>query len=84
MQPLSTNYRKNVNMNVKWKWFPNLSVWNNSKWADIPLINQSTNETEFNTVVNQRKNEDHPVYSIVILGQNSEKRPGDLMRFAVA
>ena len=32
---------------------------------------------------NQTKNRDHPDYSIVEIGQNTEKSPEDLMRLAV-
>ena len=32
---------------------------------------------------NQRTNGDHPVYSVIKIGQNTEKCPGDLRRLAV-
>ena len=32
---------------------------------------------------NKRTNEDQPAYSIIKMGQNTEKSPGDLRRFAV-
>ena len=32
---------------------------------------------------NKRTSEDHPNYSIVEIGQNTTKSPGDLRRFAV-
>ena len=35
-------------------------------------------------VVNRRTNGDHPNYSIVKIGQNTEKSPGDLQRFGVS
>ena len=32
---------------------------------------------------NQRESRDHPGFSIIKIGQNTEKSPGDLRRFAV-
>ena len=39
--------------------------------------------TETGGIGNQRKNRDHLDYSIVEIGQNTEKSPGDLRRLAV-
>ena len=35
------------------------------------------------TGIVERMNQDHPDYSIVEIGQNTEKSPGDLRRLAV-
>ena len=35
-------------------------------------------------VGNKRTNGDHPNYSIIMIGQNTEKSPGDLRRLAVS
>ena len=35
------------------------------------------------SVGNRRKNRDHPNYSIVEIGQNTEKSPGNLRRLTV-
>ena len=36
------------------------------------------------TLENKRSSRDHPDYSIIKIGQNTEKSPGDLRRFAVS
>ena len=48
-------------------------TWNSSRW-----LGKETGRIE-----NQRKNRDHPNYSIVGIGQNTEKSPGDLRKVAV-
>ena len=42
------------------------------------MLNNGTERVE-----NQRSNKDHPNYSIVKVGQNTEKNSGDLKRLAV-
>ena len=39
--------------------------------------------TETRRLENKSTSSDHPVYSIIKIGQNTEKSPGDLRRFAL-
>ena len=48
------------------------------------LLVQSPNiGTRTGGLENKRTSGDHPNYNIVAIGQNTEKSPGDLRRFAV-
>ena len=52
--------------------------YNWSTWKGPTLLGEKPGG-----IGNQRKNRDHSDYSIVKIGQNTEKSPGDLRRFAV-
>ena len=59
-------------------------------FAHVPIIyklflNRSDGliDKKAGRVGNRRKNRDHPNYSVVEVGQNTEKSPGDLKRLTV-
>ena len=54
---------------INWNW----STWNNSQ-----NISKGTRRLR-----NERISRDHPDYSAIMIGKNTEKSPGDLRRFAV-
>ena len=45
---LRNKYRRNINMNLEWTWFPDLLVWNNPKEVNMSLksISQSIIKSE--------------------------------------
>ena len=47
-------------------------------WNDPQMLGKRTR-----SVGNRRKNRDHPSYRMVVIGQNTEKTPGDLRRLAI-
>ena len=64
---ISTGHKGDINTNFNW-----------CTWNDPQRLSKRTGE-----VRNRRTSGDHPNYCIVVVGQNTEKSPGDLRRLAV-
>ena len=93
---VSQTPERNLRLTLLWKTLKRVKKW--SKWLKKAMEYEIDGDTNSNLCIqnylqrlgegagrvgNQKMSSDHPYYSIIKIGQNTEKSPGDLRRLAV-